>query len=374
MILVGIVLFLAILAPNFSFRTGALICGCVILLSVPSGYRFQLSDVLIVTYAVLAGLSLLWTKSIELTHNSFMNATACAAVFIAVRVAVGRKRDYLFLAWAMIAGSLVSVAIMVLSAGELGWVYEAAGRRIGLDGINLNYTAYALATTTVLILSLLLTTGVRSSRMRHLGVLTLLLCMYVGIVLTGTRGALVSFGIVCAWWLFARINLRLAYGVLITSFVVANLAMVFGWIDIVLSKLKFDSSRDTGDLNGRITIWPTAREAVAESPLIGHGVGSFPSNQSNFWGIHAHSAVLDIGTGLGVLGLLLFFGALWHALNFGIINHPYFKYLVGGAFIAVSMPILLSGFWTESPVFWGGAGLISRSYFLLDSDCGDKVS
>jgi O-antigen ligase len=106
-------------------------------------------------------------------------------------------------------------------------------------------------------------------------------------------------------------------------------------------------------------MWPLARDLWVEHPLIGAGAGTFQA--VNPLHLYSHNFVLEIGTGMGILGSGLFVGGVIYAMrNDTVAAEPRKRILLVGGFVAVSMPILVSGFWNESPMFWAALALFSR--------------
>lgn len=329
------------------------------LLSLLSGFKPRATDLLAIAYAVIAVASVIWSPSPENSWKSALNAGVCSVILLAVRATIVRKRDYWVLSLSLIAGALLLVGRMVSSFGEFRWVYREIDTRVGVDGSNYNYTAYSFVTVAVIILSLTSSISRRGHFLVKLALMGLFASMYLGIVLNGTRSALLAFAVLAVWWLLSRIRPAPSYVLLVAVFCLANVVALTGWLDSVLRDNVRPSPRETGDLNGRLTTWSVARDYFWEAPVLGHGAGSFARHWENSLGIGAHSAVLDVGTGVGVVGICLFFGALWRAVHHDVANSP-LRYLVGGALIAATLPIFLSGFWSESPVLWAAVGLVSR--------------
>jgi len=67
-----------------------------------------------------------------------------------------------------------------------------------------------------------------------------------------------------------------------------------------------------GTLNSRATIWRDGLDALAHSPILGTGVGTFPAALENHAGYAAasHNLFLSIVVGQGFVGLILFFALL----------------------------------------------------------------
>jgi len=73
------------------------------------------------------------------------------------------------------------------------------------------------------------------------------------------------------------------------------------------------AARATGDLAGRLTIWPEARQVFGEHLLVGVGAGGFRAVGTS--GIGAHDVVLELGAGLGLVGIALFLGLIVASLT-----------------------------------------------------------
>ena len=161
------------------------------------------------------------------------------------------------------------------------------------------------------------------------------------------------------WLLFTRLH-GVLFGWLIGIFALSSLALSLGVLDgRIVGFIGGPSTRESGDLSSRLAVWPIARDFIVERPILGYGVDSFPT--LNWLGINAHNWVLDVTVSLGLIGLAIFVRFLYLAI---VVeprdwSHPQRKTVVG-AFVVVSTPILLSGFWVQSPVFWLSLAVMSR--------------
>lgn len=358
-LVVAVVVLLSVAAPQFAFRAGAIACVVIVALGAVAGRKFRVADWIGIAYVSLALVSLLWSEDLRHSIVSVANAGSCVAIFLAVRMAVNRARDYRLVGGGMILGALISLLRMGERAGGLRLSFEVSAERVAVDGINQNYSAYSFVSVAVIVLTLTVRQeGEQRVLPRSLGV-ALIFLMYAGVLLNGTRGAIVSLVLLAIWWSFSRVREGATFGLAVAAFIVGHAVILIGWLDAFLASTVSPSDRETGDLNGRLTLWPLARQSIGESPLIGNGAGAFRG--LNPYGINAHSAILDVGSGLGVLGIILFFGTFWSALRGGPARSAVPRgYYVAGAFVVASLPVLLSGFWIESPVLWGTAALISR--------------
>jgi O-antigen ligase len=64
----------------------------------------------------------------------------------------------------------------------------------------------------------------------------------------------------------------------------------------------FENDNSSGFFSGRLEIWSDARNMIKESPIFGHGIGSFQSR----YGIYTHNLYYDIVVFFGLIGLIVF--------------------------------------------------------------------
>lgn len=371
---VALVLALAVVEPNLAFREGAAFCGIYAIGRWCDGFRFRRSDHLVVALGIWTSVSVLWSADRALSINSAMNMIACTAIYLAVRCVASRERHARWVCAGLVTGGVVAI----------GLIYATHGLRIrllpgtnmeawGYAGVNVNYTGYALATTVVAVVAWS-SLATRKTVGQLLVFTGLLLTTYVGILVTGARAAVLSVACVALWWLLWRLAARRwarwSYRALVVACSSAALALTFGLLDDAIRSVLTPGDKETGDLNGRLTLWPMARDFWADSPLFGHGAGTLPHLSDGKIlrlvgeklepqrGINAHNAILDLGVGLGVLGVLLFAAAVLIPLRPGPKTFFRSSPFLSGVFLVASLPILLFGFWIESPVFWGTLGLV----------------
>jgi O-antigen ligase len=181
-----------------------------------------------------------------------------------------------------------------------------------------------------------------------------------GILRTGTRGAWLSVGLLVVWLVVSRVaRHRRVLPALYVAIAAACIATVTGQFDRFVVPYLDRSLRDTGDLNGRLYMWPFARDLLTDHLVFGAGAGTFRA--VNPLGISAHNALLEIGSGLGLLGIALFLGVAVRALvKETAMTDEVSRNRKLGAFLIVSTPILLSGVWEQSAVAWVAMALASR--------------
>lgn len=147
------------------------------------------------------------------------------------------------------------------------------------------------------------------------------------VIASGTRGSLLGLAggavFIAIWYLrkSGGSGKRLLTAVLILGAVLAAAALP---MSSRLSELD-PGAEEQGTLQVRKLIWSGALAVFAESPLIGHGPGSFqilyPEHRDPEYSIlgvshntlHAHCEYLEILVDLGLLGLVLWGAVLWFA-------------------------------------------------------------
>jgi O-antigen ligase len=341
-----VVAFLAARPPWWSFNYGAILAVIAIVLTgrLP---KLRAVDTVALLTAGWATASILWSSRTDLTGAAAYRYISVFVLFVACRHVVRGRRDLLLVGWTFLAGCAVVAVEVATGARSQGQVLLFA-ERYGIDGKEVNVTAYTLAAGVVLAL-VLAAAGAHRPLLR-LAPLALAALLAYGVLLTGSRGAAIGivFGIVAA--LATRVAPRLT-GVTVAGLAAALIVLVpFGlapktellWLDGLYG-------RPTGDISGRLSIWPYALSTWSESPLAGSGAGVFIG--TNPFEIGPHNLLLTIGNDLGLVGVVLYFatmaGALVVAARTGRAG-----LLTACAFAAIMLPIWLTGQWETSLAFW----------------------
>lgn len=350
---------------DFGLRHGVILCVLALVLSLHD-VRFRSADVVAIAFAGLSVASFAWTISPATTRTNAANIAAGAIIFIAVRT-VSRSRR----CWRIIAGGLVVGAVYAVyrlyteNALQARLTFDLQSDRFGLEGVNPNYLAYAIVTTSM-VLWLLWLSSAKPGRW-ILPVLGVTVISYMGVLVAGSRGALIAAILSLLWvgWHFvirpSEKSHRLA--LLLVGLVALEAAIVSGRFERLISGILQQSVRERGDLNGRFVLWPAAWDWWTRHPLLGTGAGTF-ADVSPIPGVPAHNFVLDIGTGVGILGVFMFLWLLSQALIVETRRHRC-RSIVVGSYALVSAPMLFSGFWYQSPVFWLSLGLVTTIFEAL---------
>lgn len=364
-VLLGVVMASIPFSPSvyFGFSIGlASLSGIVGLLN---GGRFFRADFFVLAYAALSAASYLWTENDEATLFEILYVGGCVLLFLASRLTLRRGRDLIVSAVSFLVGStVIGLQLVITSGASIRLTYDTSDARYSLESVNANYSAYTFATASFV--AILLFLRFKSPLARSLLALDVLF-MYICILLNGTRGALLSLALLVGWAALAFIGKRLALRtVVVISGGTALLAFV-GVLDGIVRTFVPATGREAGNLSGRLEAWPVARDVFWQNPFFGHGVGYFRVAPENYLHFAAHQALLDVGVGIGFVGVALFVGLIVFSLR----DQPPvgLALLSSGAFVAVMGPILISGYWHSSPVFWASLALASRSFLL----CREKV-
>jgi O-antigen ligase len=173
-----------------------------------------------------------------------------------------------------------------------------------------------------------------------------------------------------AWLLACRVlPVRRAFTGLVIIVAACGLGTLSGAVDLPLRYFDGLWSRHTGDLAGRLTVWPRARQQIAEHPVWGIGSGNFAATDHS--GIFTHNLLLEITVGLGIIGLVLM--CLFVVTAFRITPaDPPARVVIVGCFVAAFAPIYLSGVWEISPAGWIILALFTRAEVLVPSDAAKE--
>jgi O-antigen ligase len=352
--------------PNFALRFGAVLCA-LLLVSMGSRLRFRSADLFAILLTAWAALSLLWAADSPTAQLSLKNQLAVLAIFLSVRVAVSDLRQLVIVALGYSAGCAFSLYQLITQNRGSAFTAELSAQRLGVEGVNLNYLAYSLAAG--LALTVLLWSIRRPIRLMRLGIFALVPFIGFGLIQSGSRGAVAGAAMLIVWLVGWRLLPGRGLATPVFAFCLAAVATAAGWLDGWLLGVDASLTRSTGDLAGRLSVWPYAREVIRQEPLTGIGAGCFRA--SNPMAIGAHNVVLEVTSGLGLIGLALLAAVAYQALIAGTRStEPRTRRLVVGAIIAVSAPIVLSGHWELSPAAWFILALFSRLDVLPSTRTG----
>lgn len=299
-----------------------------------------------------------WSFSPELTDEF---SKKFAATLLATLTALTVVETTAILKRCIMAISLGTIVCLIQFVRENGWNIDAisgeSSVRATIEGINANYFAYTIATACGLCF-ILLDRGA-SLRERFSWFVVCLLSGSV-IAMSGSRGALIGV-LMAALWVAYRTVRPQGHYVARCFRILYLLLPVFAITGIVDERFRPEtvSARETGDLNGRLRIWPMARQFFWDHPIRGIGAGTFEFESG--LGFLPHNSYLTFAAELGLVGLTLFCMSIW-LLGVPTKNEVSTGATLPSEIIAlINAPLLYSGVWDRSPVFWISLALIFRS-------------
>ncbi|GAB1694357.1 O-antigen ligase family protein [Krasilnikovia sp. M28-CT-15] len=267
---------------------------------------------------------------------------AALALFIACRqVATDRKR-WMSVAVTFIGGSLYVAWKAISQAPD-----ETTDFRPVIDTVNINYAAYALVTAVVVTLAA--ATVTRRSRRRMVCAVGVASAMAYAIARTDTRAAVLAVVVAVIYLVVRRLASRAAWRVISLAVPAILITVAAGMFDRVdLSWMDDYLDRDTGELSGRLLVWPYARQAIADHPFDGLGPHIFPT--VNPMQIGAHNLILTLGVDVGLVGIALY-AAIFVTALLPFRTNRRWRHLAA-LLVLAWLPIWLTGFWELSPAAW----------------------
>ncbi|WP_175649165.1 O-antigen ligase family protein [Micromonospora avicenniae] len=318
---------------------------------------------------ILAGLTAMWALTSTLVGLADPSITRVPAylyasallVFLAARHVVRERAQLLPVALAHLAGCATTAVALITGARDGGVQRDAIfdyNIRYGLDGININYTSYTMVTGAILAV-ILFRVGPASRALRAALLGTLLVFAYA-ILLTGSKGATLALFLGASFLVLARFGPQLMWTVvwvcvpvlilLIPLKAASSFQAGAQWLDGLFG-------RETGDLSGRLEVWPIAASAWAEHPIAGMGPGVF--RMDNPLQIGPHNLLLTVGTDLGLVGVILYGGTVAAALALAAKQAAQTGKVLAGFAVITLLPVWMSGHWEQSQGAWLVLALIS---------------
>jgi O-antigen ligase len=265
-------------------------------------------------------------------------------MFLVLQDLIRTREQIRFLAWSYLIGLFIAVTVTLVTS----WGGDSTDGRYTLGSLNANYLGYSLAAGFAVIALLWATK--ENTFTAKLWLVIIGAAIVVGIELTGTRGAELGLACLLVWLLMCKVAKRPPIRTLLLILALAATAISTGIIDQVLGSVDF-GSRGDGTLSGRLGLWGMARDLWAASPWTGQGMWAMRASNPN--GVDAHSLFLELGSALGIVGVILFIALLWSILgrDTGAAD-PRLRFFLIGALLAASAPAYLSGAWEPTPASW----------------------
>ncbi|MGC4789861.1 O-antigen ligase family protein [Micromonospora sp. DT178] len=333
-----------------------------LLVAVALSGRFPrpgLVDVLALLLGVWVVASLGWTVDTAATRSAVYLYGTCVLLLVAVRHIVTTARDLLAVGGAFLAGCLVRTYELIRDPSVSGDLGRAGAFdlsvRYGIEGFNINLTAYTMVAG--ILLAVLLGTVGGLPRAARLVLYAIVALLSYAVLLSGTRGALAALLLGAAYLLCSRATPRACWLVAAVVVPAVLLLVPLGMGEVTLLRLDgLVADRATGDLAGRMLVWPEAVAVWGQSPLAGIGAGAFMAVSS--WGIGAHSLLLTLGADLGLVGVLCYAAVLAAAVR-PVGRASRLGARLAGLFLVMFLPIWLTGHWEAALAAWLPLALFS---------------
>ena len=355
----------ATFAPGPALRYGTLLGLIVVAVHLSPRTRPSAATIFLGLLTADVCLSWFWAVDPDAAAVTAVGHVGVLTIFLAVRTVVTDRTKFLVVAGGYLLGCLWTVRQISVMNPAAVFALRFTDTRFGIPGLNANYAAYAFLGGISLLGALFWTPNARSLFFRIFSV-ALAVPIVWGIALSGTRGAAIGCACLAVWIAVCRVlPVWPAFTGLVTVVAVGGLGTLTGAIDPLLRYFDGLWSRKTGDLAGRLTIWPRARQQISEHPLWGLGTGNFAATDHS--GIFAHNLFLEITVGLGMIGLVLLCLFLGTAFRVTAADPPA-RLVIIGCFVAASAPIYFSGVWELSPAGWVILALFTRAHVLVEKD------
>lgn len=332
---------LAVCAPTIATVVAPFVCAAVFLTRKPLSLRLNIADCLAIAIPAWAAASALWSVEPAVSLRAAVSYAIMAGLFVAIRSIT--TIDELRIA---AIGYLIGCVVLIARIGYVALADQAV--RHNMPDVNANYAGYAL----VLGFAVLVLVWKTTTRTRLLTAASIAIsAVFIGgILLTETRGAFGGLLMLALWLTISRFLPTPPIKTLTALAGVAAVMIVSGLIDEAARAVESLSGRSTGDWSGRLYLWPDARAWWLDHFIIGSGASTFQGSGGHELG--AHNLVLELGTGMGVVGVALFVALLWFVLR-------NVTPILLGCFICTTALSYLTGHWEITTAGWIALGVFS---------------
>ncbi|GAA3735709.1 hypothetical protein GCM10022225_18040 [Plantactinospora mayteni] len=343
-------------------RHQQLIGICLAIAIVLSGRmpRLRVPEVLALALGFWAYATLWWTDSFDITLSSAYRYAGACLLFVAARHLCTTRRNMLLVGYSYLAACVLRAFQVILESLAEGAPTRSEAFdlsvRFGITETNINFTAYSFVTAAVLSVLLLSVPG--QPRVARFGLYAVLPVLAYAVLLTGTKGALIALALGAGYLVLSRLSARVMWilAAVIVPVLLVLVPLGLGsdrliWLDVSFG------DRSTGDMSGRLVIWPYAASSWWDAFLLGQGAGTFPV--TNPLGVGAHTLLLTVGNDLGLFGLLLFAAVFAAALRRPASRSTPQGRRLAGFLLTSLLPIWLTGHWETALGVWLTLGLLS---------------
>lgn len=347
---------LSVFDPGAAVTFGPWAALIVYMTGRPGRLRIDAPLILGLGLVLYSAASAWWSKYPAVSLGAAWTYAVVVVLFIATRDAIQTLQQLRTVA----AGYLAGCAVLVYRLWRENAIQVTSfeGSRLDLGGLNVNYAGYAF-TAGFAMIALIWATKHRTPGGR-LWLAAAAASIVFGIVLSGTRGALIGLGLMSVWLLMCWAVKTPPIRMLVAAVLVGAAAITTGAVDKASVAFESMFGRATGDWSGRLIIWPIARDTWFSEDNLWFGLGAATFRLTNVFQVGAHNFVLEVGTGLGIVGVLLYVAILWASLGARPAGSDPRARILTGCFIAASAFSYLTGYWDYAPAAWVGVAVFSR--------------
>lgn len=326
----------------------------LILINLPNRGLFAGPELWAVLLAFWAIVRSLFVQIPEAGYSGAKEYVTALLSFVVVSVMGLTRKGIAIIVIGLVAGGIFSVGQMysgVAAKGGVEYIRVRDAERFSVSGYNANHPAYCFATGAAMLAAMWMSrrkdtvVGVAGKSVLAGAIVVLA----AGILLAGTRGAMLSMGAVLVVLFFGQVLARSVSGAAMAVFGTVGVVMLVSMMPVLLDRFAMKSNWDTG----RWKVWGRAVEVVVEEPFVGVGPGQFPFVSSA--GIYPHNGVLGVATELGVPGLAVYMLILAMILLETIRTR---SFLIALPVFVAWGPLFMTGVWERQLVAWVAFGVV----------------
>lgn len=339
---------------HFYLRLGFAIALVVVLCSDVINkrtFRVTWQEVMLFLIMILAAIYVVLNKSYAQSSasNQILSYGTPFLLLLCIRRVWRKNYEWFWLGYSYLTGCVVSTTLLIQN-----WISGVSGfdERLTVGEINANFVSYSLATGVAI--GLILTLFPRSKVSTNLLALVIVF-LSAGIILSGTRGAIISVLAVLFVYYSLQVGRRpfKLFLSLVTTITIG--IILFSIIpEEITSRLLNKSTDDVS--SGRYDLWSSGLSLVLEKPIAGYGIDFFPSQISN--GLRVHNVFIDVLIEFGLIGFILY-----STVMFSLIFMKDKRKEIKRArllFIVSWLPIAMTGAWEFSVAPWFVFAWLSR--------------
>ncbi len=311
--------------------------------------------VLFIMYGLL---TVYWAINPERVLSKLPTAIGLILLYLVVASYKIQKSEFETIKWCILFGGFIAVLCIIYNyhTGSFYYVEQRSGLKFGGRSVSPNVLGFILLLPISVCIEMLLR---QKNKLIIKSLFVIIAGVFAyGVLLTGSRGAALSVGIVIiVYILFLRQRLNLA--IILTVVGVLIYSLIPGYLFE-----RFGSSIESGG-SGRLDIWYAGWLAIKKYWVLGAGLNNFPEayNQfaqysSNFigWDLDSHNLYIGVLTDLGIVGITLMVVAM--RKHYKAIQARFTHY-------NINTVMLKASFWAVLFCCIFGTHLWSKAFWLL---------